>query len=307
MPAQWYFVNYTFGLYQDAMNTTMMFIFLDTNQLRSNCSAINPQLIWLENLLSNSPAEWLFVLGHHAIYSLGSHGPDSCLQQYLEPLLYKYNVSAYFNGHDHRLQHFVANNPAGTIDKGLGPAVNYYGTGAGHGIDSPVNFSTLSPSDYQVYIPSFTAKQFLWPANFSDYTAAELEPNQDTTIRTIPDSGADRGGFMSIELSRECICTQWYSSKNEFLYSSSSPNARINWTVSSDDCVSRCSQFLPTEEESHWYDNAGALAGVVIAGIFILFLILVLLFRMQNRVRPLDSGLRPGGYQPLPPGTNVQD
>ena len=44
---------------------------------------------------------WLLVAGHYPIYSVGEHGDTSELKSYLQPLLQKYNVHAYFCGHDH--------------------------------------------------------------------------------------------------------------------------------------------------------------------------------------------------------------
>lgn len=49
-------------------------------------------------------ATYLFVGGHHPVYSVGSHGPTACIVSKVLPLLYKYHVNAYFCGHDHDLQ-----------------------------------------------------------------------------------------------------------------------------------------------------------------------------------------------------------
>jgi len=56
------------------------------------------------NSQDNFRAHYLFVAGHYPIYSTGEHGPFSCLARSLDPLLRKYNVNAYFSGHDHNLQ-----------------------------------------------------------------------------------------------------------------------------------------------------------------------------------------------------------
>ncbi|PAV76576.1 hypothetical protein WR25_19210 [Diploscapter pachys] len=64
------------------------------------------QMTWIEKILQNSDADYLIVAGHYPIHSMSSHGPIFCLQTKLDPLLSKYNVSIYFSGHDHNLQHF---------------------------------------------------------------------------------------------------------------------------------------------------------------------------------------------------------
>lgn len=43
------------------------------------------------------------------MYSGGEHGDTQCLLDQLLPLLEKYNVDAYLNGHDHTMQHLESN------------------------------------------------------------------------------------------------------------------------------------------------------------------------------------------------------
>ena len=48
------------------------------------------------------------MIGHHPIFSGGSeHGDQPELIRAINPLLEKHGVPAYFNGHDHDLQHIV--------------------------------------------------------------------------------------------------------------------------------------------------------------------------------------------------------
>ena len=73
-----------------------------------------PTLQWVENTLAASTADLLVVAGHYHVYTntMGSDGlPEFnktegfCLQQKLVPLLKKYQVAAYMNGHKHNFEH----------------------------------------------------------------------------------------------------------------------------------------------------------------------------------------------------------
>lgn len=67
-------------------------------------SEAHAQLRWLEADLAASRARWKIVVGHHPILSSGAHGGDDMLAQHVQPLLQRYAVNAYFNGHDHDLE-----------------------------------------------------------------------------------------------------------------------------------------------------------------------------------------------------------
>jgi acid phosphatase len=77
------------------------------------------QLAWFKAALAASTAQWKIVIGHHPIYSGGGHGDTVELVEKILPLLQEYKVQAYFNGHDHDLQHLKAG------------AQNFFCTGAG--------------------------------------------------------------------------------------------------------------------------------------------------------------------------------
>lgn len=62
------------------------------------------QLHWLRAELQKSSADWKIVLGHHPVYSAGSHGMSSTLLRELDPLLRQYGVPLYLAGHDHSKQ-----------------------------------------------------------------------------------------------------------------------------------------------------------------------------------------------------------
>jgi tartrate-resistant acid phosphatase type 5 len=66
------------------------------------------QVEWFEAALKASTAPWKIVIGHHPVYSGGQHGDTPYVVEHILPLLQKYKVQAYFNGHDHDLQHLQA-------------------------------------------------------------------------------------------------------------------------------------------------------------------------------------------------------
>ncbi len=80
------------------------------------------QLGWFRDALAASRAQWKIVIGHHPIYSGGEHGDTPELIQNILPLLHEHGVQAYFNGHDHDLQHLTAGD------------INLFCTGAGSSV-----------------------------------------------------------------------------------------------------------------------------------------------------------------------------
>ncbi len=74
----------------------------------TNAQKLVQQIAWLDNELAASTAPWKIVVGHHPVYSGGVHGDTAYVIEHVLPLLEKYKVQAYFNGHDHDLQHLQA-------------------------------------------------------------------------------------------------------------------------------------------------------------------------------------------------------
>ena len=117
MPARYYSKNQV-----PPQGSPVDMVYIDTNpfltssardarmgaEIRSQDSG--KQLAWIEEQLAKSTAPWKIVIGHHPIYSGGEHGDTRELVERLLPLLQKYQVQAYFNGHDHDLQHLQAGN-----------------------------------------------------------------------------------------------------------------------------------------------------------------------------------------------------
>jgi acid phosphatase len=111
--------------------TTVDFFYLDTTPMvksyRLNAMTrrevatqdVPRQLAWFKQALAASTAQWKIVVGHHPIYSGGGHGDTPELIETVLPLLHEYKVQAYFNGHDHDLQHLVAGE-VNLFDSGAG-------------------------------------------------------------------------------------------------------------------------------------------------------------------------------------------
>lgn len=100
--------------------STAEFFFLDTTPMAkaSDDKDVTPdklknqdithQLAWLEASLAASTAPWKILIAHHPVYSGGVHGDTPFIVKKILPLLEKYGVQVYFNGHDHDLQHLQA-------------------------------------------------------------------------------------------------------------------------------------------------------------------------------------------------------
>ncbi len=119
MPARYYT-----QVYPVDAGTKLRIVFLDTSpfvtEYRNNAGAYPDllaqntvrQVAWLDSVLSQATERWTIVLGHHPIYSVGTdHGGQPELQQQIQPLLAKYKVPLYMDGHSHTLQHL---RPAGS-------------------------------------------------------------------------------------------------------------------------------------------------------------------------------------------------
>ncbi len=131
MPARYYTTVYAV----DAA-TNLRVVYLDTSPFVAEYRA-NPggypdvaaqntarQVAWADSVLSHATERWTVVIGHHPVYSIGlDHGNQPELVQQLQPLLTKYKVPLYLNGHSHTLQHIrPAGLPTDYITAGTGGA-----------------------------------------------------------------------------------------------------------------------------------------------------------------------------------------
>ena len=94
---------------------------LPLNKLRpDNETLAQEQMDWLEQRMSTSTADYLWLGGHFPVWAIG-RDPPTGVRQILRDLLNKWEAN-YFNGHEHDFEHIVEN----------GTKVNYVSTGAGY-------------------------------------------------------------------------------------------------------------------------------------------------------------------------------
>jgi acid phosphatase len=117
------------------------------------------QLAWFKDALAASTAQWKIVVGHHPIYSGGGHGDTPELIATILPLLQEHKVQAYFNGHDHDLQHLVAGE------------VNLFDSGAG-----------------SQHTPTFYTKHSKFAKSCSGFTTVSLQADK-MDVRMIENTG----------------------------------------------------------------------------------------------------------------------
>lgn len=147
MPARYY----TFTRQIDT-RTSARFIVLDTQGLINGYQGLSdttqtdsiPQYVWLRKVLSETTEKWIFVTGHHPVYSASSfHGDTYEMKKLIKPLFDQFNVDFYICGHDHDFEH--ARDKTGYTD--------YIVTGTG-GYVRPIgqNDHTI----YSISTPGFT-------------------------------------------------------------------------------------------------------------------------------------------------------
>ncbi|XP_020797533.1 tartrate-resistant acid phosphatase type 5a isoform X1 [Boleophthalmus pectinirostris] len=132
---RWKFPAYYYELNFRIPNThkTLTIIMLDTVMLCGNSNDYsdaqpkgplrqvdaNRQLVWLQDRMARSKADFLLVAGHYPVWSVSEHGPTQCLLQQVHPMLIKYKATAYFCGHDHNLQ-YIEESGVGYVVSGAG-------------------------------------------------------------------------------------------------------------------------------------------------------------------------------------------
>jgi acid phosphatase len=101
-----------------ADGTSVEFFFLDTSRyileylrrpkVRVQGLDKQAQIDWLERALATSKAAWKVVVGHHQLYTVTGQNHDYPeMIGPFKPLLDRYGVRAYINGHEHNLEHLA--------------------------------------------------------------------------------------------------------------------------------------------------------------------------------------------------------
>ena len=123
MPAKWYRLE--LGPTEKPLATVLA---LDSN-FKNGRMSLTPeeraaQLKWfMTELEKPRTSPWLIVIGHHPLYSNGTHGDNKELIKEWDPLLRQHKVHAYICGHDHDLQHIeFKDHPTSFVISGGGGA-----------------------------------------------------------------------------------------------------------------------------------------------------------------------------------------
>ena len=145
------------------------------------------QMQWLEATLAASTADYLIVAGHYPVWSICEHGPTSQLVKDVKPLLEKYHVTAYMNGHDHCAEH---------IDEGKG--VDYHTVGSAHEWSTSTAHKDKIPKDSLKFHPS---QSILHPATTN-------------------------GGFALASVNKTAFVVSHYSGKGDVLYTAKARKPR---------------------------------------------------------------------------------
>ena len=130
---------------------------------------------WLETGLQASNARWKLVFGHHPMRSNGYWGDVEDVRNSLEETLATNGVAAYFNGHDHDMQHTVVR----VSGRGLHHFTSGAGskTGRGFGV-AETTFERDEPGFASVRVSRDAVKVQFWGAGENEglLHAATVEP-----------------------------------------------------------------------------------------------------------------------------------
>jgi tartrate-resistant acid phosphatase type 5 len=116
--SRWNMPSRYFTFVKEVGNTRVRFVVADTSPFEKDyytdasykrevtTQDSTRQKVWLDSVLSLADTDWKIVIGHHPLYSGGTHSLEgSPVRASLESIFTKNNVDIYFAGHEHDLQH----------------------------------------------------------------------------------------------------------------------------------------------------------------------------------------------------------
>jgi len=168
------------------IDTSILFGIEDDDEETGEIVSVSPsslaylrddQLKWLDETLSASTADYLWVAGHYPIY--GPDGFGSHKYNALVPMFKKYHVSGYLAGHLHTMEHYEtsgADSPSPVyVISGCGKECNRRDTANNHSVWGPDVSNTYA----------ITSKSNKVDSAFVSMVASESE----TTIQYVDDKG----------------------------------------------------------------------------------------------------------------------
>lgn len=121
--------HWTTVLQSEDASLRVRLIGIDTQQLIAKAAPRKAHLAWIDSVLALADEEWIFVIGHHMVYSHGHYGNNRAMVKHLAPLLEKHGVHAYLNGHEHDLQLLHSINDVRYIISGAAGGTRKTGSG----------------------------------------------------------------------------------------------------------------------------------------------------------------------------------
>ena len=146
---------YTFTVSVPSSAETVQFVMIDTETLTGGDAGqfdsappgvyqppINTlQWTWLNTTLASSTADWLVVVGHFPVLSVGENGPTPLLVERLLPMMQQAGVAIYLCGHDHQLSHIAPASSSTGVDFVVSGAGGKFNLSTAHADDLPTGFS----------------------------------------------------------------------------------------------------------------------------------------------------------------------
>lgn len=195
--ARWTYPSYYYGVRMFTKEYSVLFVMLDTDRLRKDDKK---QLKWLEEVLSLGNDTYTFVFGHHCIFSSGPHGNDKKMIKKVRPLLLKYGVDIYFNGHEHGLEHLV--DEEGEVDYVI----------SGGGSKCRFHNKDVQRNSKWMYPVSNKTEEF-------GLVKSSMEVKSDNSLRVSQEDEKCRyGGFAILEFVKEGYIVHYYDKEGKEIY-----------------------------------------------------------------------------------------